>query len=156
MTCILYNVCIIRNHAFTHWGRVTHICISNLTIISSDNGLSPGGCQDIIWTNSGILLIGPLGTDFNKALIEIHTFSFTKSHLKKMLYGKWRQFCLGLNVIMNSLNYLHVPMMFDSWNRRVIMVTRTEMSKAILVRSHGINSLAAGRCDSWFKISNTF
>ena len=25
----------------THWGRVTHICVSNLTIIGSDNGLSP-------------------------------------------------------------------------------------------------------------------
>ena len=26
----------------THWGRVTHICVSKLTIIGSDNGLSPG------------------------------------------------------------------------------------------------------------------
>ena len=26
----------------THRGRVTHICVSNLTIIGSDNGLSPG------------------------------------------------------------------------------------------------------------------
>ena len=25
-----------------HWGRVTHICVSELTIIGSDNGLSPG------------------------------------------------------------------------------------------------------------------
>ena len=25
----------------THWGRVTHICISKLTIIGSDNGLAP-------------------------------------------------------------------------------------------------------------------
>ena len=25
----------------THWGRGTHICISKLTIIGSDNGLSP-------------------------------------------------------------------------------------------------------------------
>ena len=28
--------------AFIHWGRVTHICVSKLTIIGSDNGLSPG------------------------------------------------------------------------------------------------------------------
>ena len=42
----------------THWGRVTHICISNLTIIGSDNSLLPGRCQAIIWTNAGILLIG--------------------------------------------------------------------------------------------------
>ena len=34
----------------------------NLTIIGSDNGLSPGRRQAITWTNAGILLIGPLGT----------------------------------------------------------------------------------------------
>ena len=60
----------------THWGRVTHICVSNLTIIGSDNGLSPGRRQAITWTNVGILLIGPLGTKFSEMLIEIHTFSF--------------------------------------------------------------------------------
>ena len=48
-------------NVLTHWGRVTHICIDNLTIIGSDNGLSPGRRQAIIWTNAGILLIGPLG-----------------------------------------------------------------------------------------------
>ena len=35
----------------THWGRVTHICVSKLTIIGSDNGLSPDRRQAIIWTN---------------------------------------------------------------------------------------------------------
>ena len=35
----------------THWGRVTHICVSNLTIIGSDNGLSPGRRQAIIGTS---------------------------------------------------------------------------------------------------------
>ena len=32
----------------THWGRVTHICVSKLTIIVPDNGLSPGRRQAII------------------------------------------------------------------------------------------------------------
>ena len=59
-----------------HWGRVTHICVDNLTIIGSDNGLSPGRRQAITWTNVGILLIGPMGTNFSEMLIEIHTFSF--------------------------------------------------------------------------------
>ena len=31
----------------THWGRVAHICVSKLTIIGSDNGLSPGRRQAI-------------------------------------------------------------------------------------------------------------
>ena len=47
----------------------------NLTIIGSDNGLSPGRRQAIIWTNDGILLIGPLGTNFNEIVIGIQTFS---------------------------------------------------------------------------------
>ena len=82
----------------THWGRVTHICVGKLTIIASDNGLSPGQRQAIIWTNAGILLIGPLGTNFNEILIGIHTFSFMIMRLK-MSSAKWRPFCLGPNVL---------------------------------------------------------
>ena len=37
----------------THWGWLTHICISELTTIGSDNGLSPGQRQAIIWKNAG-------------------------------------------------------------------------------------------------------
>ena len=43
----------------THWGRVTHICVSKLTIIGSDNGLSPWPRQAIIWNfnrNSNIFI----------------------------------------------------------------------------------------------------
>ena len=58
----------------THWGLATHICVGKLTIIGSDNGLSPGRRQAIIWTIAGILLIGPLGTNFSKILIGIQTF----------------------------------------------------------------------------------
>ena len=87
-----------KSRCLTHWGRVTHICVGNLTIIGSDNGLSPGRRQAIIWTNAGILLIGPLGTNFIETLIEIHTFSFKKIHLK-MLSGKCWPCCLGLNVL---------------------------------------------------------
>ena len=82
--------------ALTHWGRVTHICVGKLTNIGSDNGLSPGRRQAIIWTNAGILLIGPLGTNFSEFLILTRTFSFNKMHLK-MSSAKWRPFCLGLN-----------------------------------------------------------
>ena len=39
---------------------MTHICVGKLTIIGSDNDLSPERLQAIIWTNAGILLIGPL------------------------------------------------------------------------------------------------
>ena len=66
----------------TYWGRVTHICVGNLIIIGSDNGLSPGRRQAIIWTNAGILLVGPLGTNFSEILSAIHASSFKKMHLK--------------------------------------------------------------------------
>ena len=75
----------------THWGRATHICVGKLTPIGYDNGLSPGRRQAIIWTIAGILLIGPLETNFSEILIEIQTFSFKKMHFK-MASAKWRQF----------------------------------------------------------------
>ena len=75
-----------------------HISISKLTIIGSDNGLSPGQRPAIFWANGGILLIGPLGTNFIEILIAIETFSFEKMHLK-ILSEKCRPFCIGLNVL---------------------------------------------------------
>ena len=94
----IYKACPARGEyiILTHWGLETHICVSKLTIIGSDNGFSPGRRQAIIWTNARILLIGPLGTNFSEILIEIHTFSFKKMHLK-MASAKWRPFCIGLN-----------------------------------------------------------
>ena len=75
-----------------------HIYVGNLTIIGSDNGLSPERRQAIIWTNAGILSIGPLGINFNEISIGIQTFSFKKMRFK-MSSAKWRPFCLGLNVL---------------------------------------------------------
>ena len=77
---------------------MTHICVGKLTIIGSDKGLSPGRCQAIIWTHAGILLIGPLGTNFNEILIEVLTFSFKKMRLK-MSSAKCCSFCLSPNVL---------------------------------------------------------
>ena len=44
-----------------------------------------------------MFLIAPLGKEFSEILIDIHTFSFKKMHLK-ISYGKWRPFCTGLKV----------------------------------------------------------
>ena len=73
---------LVQASILTHWGRVAHICVGNLTINGSDNGLSPGRRQSIIWTNTGILLIGPLGTNFSEISIAILAFSFKKMCLK--------------------------------------------------------------------------
>ena len=61
---------------------MTHIRVSKLAIIGSDNGLSPGRRQAIIRTNAGILWIGHLGTNFSEILIGVQTFLFKKLHLK--------------------------------------------------------------------------
>ena len=110
----------IKIFSLTHWDWVTHICVGKLTIIGSYNGMSPGMCQAIIWTNAGILLIGPSGTNFSDILIRIQTFSFKEIHMKIMVVcqmasissrsqcvnkfhlkicAKWCLFCWGLSVL---------------------------------------------------------
>ena len=84
-----------------HWGPVTHICVGNLTIIGSDNGLSPGWGQAITWTNVGILLIGPLE---NKLQWNIHRNSYIfiqEDPFEKCGLKNGGLFCLGLNVLMH-------------------------------------------------------
>ena len=77
---------------------MTHICVGNLNIVGSDNGLSPGRRQAIIWTNARILLFGSLGTNFNEVLIEFDTFSLKKMYLKRTS-PKLRPCCFSLNVL---------------------------------------------------------
>ena len=73
-------------------------CVSNITIIGSDNGLLPGRRQAIIWSNAGIFLIRTVGTNFCEILSKIHAFSLKKIHFK-MSSAKWWQVWLGLNVL---------------------------------------------------------
>ena len=62
--------------------------------IGPDNNLSHGRCQAFIRTNTRILLIGFLGTNFCELLIELCIFHSLKYRLEK-----WRPFCFGLNVL---------------------------------------------------------
>ena len=104
---ILPSHYLIKGMTLTHWGRVTHIYVSKLAvIIGSDNGLSPGRRQAITWTNAGILLIRTLGTNISEILCKHHVFSYKKMHLK-MSSGKWRPFCLGLNVLKRYFTSLY-------------------------------------------------
>ena len=77
---------------------MTYKCVNKLTIIGSDDGLSPDRRQATIWTNAGLLLIGPLGTNFSEILIEILASSYKKVRLK-VSSAKRRPFCLGPNVL---------------------------------------------------------
>ena len=124
-----------------------HICISKLAIIGSDNGLSPGRRQDIIWTNAG-MLIRTLGTNFTEILSEIHIFSFKKIHLK-MLSGKRRPFCLGLNVLTHwsyhslALSHWYNPKLTGYQN---LSISRVLYSKPLIYSDtllwHHMNTMA--------------
>ena len=92
----IYPKVISARLGLTHWGRVTHICVSKLIIIGSDNGLSPDRRQAIIWTNARLLSIAPLRTYFNENLIKIQQFSLKKMHVK-LSSAKWRPSCLSLD-----------------------------------------------------------
>ena len=76
----------------------------NLTIIGSDDSPPPGRRQSLIWTNTGILLTGPLVTNFSDILIKIHTSALKKMHLK-MPSAKWRPFCLRLIVLKGMMSH---------------------------------------------------
>ena len=71
-----------------YWGQVTHIYVSKLTIIGSDNGLSPVLCQAIIETKAIILLFEPLEINFSEMLIKIHTLSFPKMYHKMFILSQ--------------------------------------------------------------------
>ena len=95
MVSLLTHICSLGLNELTHWSRVTDICVTRLTSIGSDNGLSPGRRQAIIWTNAGILLMGSSGTHFSEILVAIQTFSFKKIRLK-MSSGKYLPLYPGL------------------------------------------------------------
>ena len=121
LICKMTAICVL-----THWGRVMHICVGNLTIIGSDNGLAPDRRQAIIWTSDGILWIRPLGTNFNEILIEFLTFWFKKMRLN-VSSAKWRPFFLNHSML--SAVSCYVP-----WLRWSIMMTIVGEKKQSLPR----------------------
>ena len=79
-------------------GRFTHMRRFPDHSIGSNNSLSPDWRQAIIWTNTILLSIGPLGTNFSQNAFKIQTFLLKRIHLK-ISSGKCRSFCLSLSVL---------------------------------------------------------
>ena len=102
-----------RSLALTNWGRVTHICVSKLTIIGSDNGLSLGRRQAIIYNNARILLIGPFWTNCSEISIEIRTFLFKNMHRKCCLENDGHfvsaSICLASYLVTRDITSRAVP-----------------------------------------------
>ena len=106
--CVFQWNSIVQLYALNHWGRVSHTLVDHLTIIGSDNVLSPGRRQTIIWTSAGILLTGLLKTNFSEILFEIHIFPLTKMHLK-MSYAKCSPFCPCFHGLINTISKEYEP-----------------------------------------------
>ena len=104
------NCCMQNGNHFvktlTHWSRVRQICISRQATIGLDNGLPPGRRQAITWTNAGILLIGPLGTNFSEILIEIHIHFHSRKCIWKCRLENVSHFVSGLNVFCHFMPVL--------------------------------------------------
>ena len=102
-----------------------------------------GRRQAIIWTNAGILLIGPLGTNSSEILIGIRTFWFKKMRLK-MSSGKWRPSCLGFNVLMMP-RWHHMSRNSPSWFKLIkwncAAISGCRVSSAITLIFKSLNLL---------------
>ena len=88
-------------HSVTYWDRVTHICVGNLITIGSDNGLSPGRCQVIIWTNTGIHIVYWTTRNTPQWNVNRNSYIYIQGNTFVNVC-KWRQFCLGLNMLIQD------------------------------------------------------
>ena len=72
----------------THWGRLTHICVGNLTITGSDDGLNQ--CSNIInWT-----IKNTFQWNFSRS-----SYIFIQENAFECVVCEMSAICLGLNVI---------------------------------------------------------
>ena len=95
---------------------MTHVCVSKLTIIGSDNGLSPGWRQAIIWSNAGILLVRNLRNKFHWNYKQNSYIIIKKMHLN-VSSEKWWPFCLGFNV----LRYVNIFCPFSTFKHHTLL-----------------------------------
>ena len=114
------NTCNIQLFAVIMWSNITYYCIrhcwdtciSNIRFCTYNRHPTPSfgvsivrifnKIDRIIWANVDWLLIGLLGSSFNKIWITIKQFWYTKTNLK-MSSAKWGPFCLGINMFNPSL-----------------------------------------------------
>ena len=94
----LYAFIVDLHHLLTHWGRLTHICVSKLTIAGSDNGLSPSRPQAIIWTKCWNIVNWTHGSkiqwNFNRSL-----YIFIKKSAFQYVFWKMAGIFLSASVL---------------------------------------------------------
>ena len=83
--------------SLTHWGRLTHICVSKPAIIVSDNTHWFSHHLDQCWN----MFDGAMGTSFSEILIKIYTFLLNKIHLKMSSAKSWVFFSASMSWMVN-------------------------------------------------------
>ena len=100
---------------------VWRLCVNKLTIFGSDNGLSSGRHQAIIWTNAGILSIGPPRNKLQWNL-NLNSYIFIKENSFWNVVWKWRPFCLGLNELTENVPNIYLIIQSKSNQLSVILI----------------------------------
>ena len=103
----------------THWGRVTHICVSKLTII--------GSAPSHYLNHWRYIVNKTLRKNFGEISIKIHIFSPMKTHLKVSSAKHW-PFCLGLNVLtkVSVQEVLGTFVIYNTWEVLYSGITHRE------------------------------
>ena len=137
----------------THWGRVTHICVGNLIIIGSDNGLSPDRRQA---TLSESVLEYTLQWHFNR-----NSYIFIKKMHFKMSSGKWPLFYLQTRVLLSGsstllssswLAFEHGARRFESLRYNTLICVERKSSIAVCVMNISIFDFSWYWCHACFKL----
>ena len=113
---------------FRHLSEILiSLMLSDVCINGSSKGLSTSQHKTIIWTNAGVYLIKPLGTDFSEISIEIHTLPFNKMHLKISSakcqpFFSWPQCVKLLKLFMkqSTEKWPEITISVGQWQPRVI------------------------------------
>ena len=118
---------------WTHWCRVTHICVGNLPITDSDNGLAPSRTQRFGSLMLEYCWLDPIvdWTNFSEILIETHAFSLKKMHLKMLSEKIWSHLVSAsmcqaeldpIDVALNATTIRHIPWKYMHHAAAVLLI----------------------------------
>ena len=87
-------------HSISYWDleTETHICVNKLSRHWFRYWLVHVRCLAIIWTDVGLLSMGPWRSYFNKILIKIQQFTLKRMHVRMSSAKYWPSY-LGLNML---------------------------------------------------------
>ena len=112
-----------------HWSRVTHICVSKLTIFGSDNGLSQGRCPNV-----GILLMRLLGVNSGEILLLHPRKCIWKCRLRNDAKDVSASRCYGpcpQTYLHHHVRYGMSHLRLTHWGRRkIVAISQTTFSNA--------------------------